>query len=156
MVVEMMKIGRLYISHKANPHSFPTPSTMARHAVLSSPEDSDHEEDTHNDHSRTRRTPKRVNNSAELSPSPATSFSSDKENRVINLARNAKDKARAMPPSKVLTTNSAEAEATRASKRRRLGQQKDRAHASLRLVPRERQNLAVIQGYSKGQAWSTS
>ena len=96
---------------------------MARRAVLSSPEDSDHEEDTQNDDSRTRRRQGRVDSPTELSPSPATSFSSDKENRVINPTRNANGKARAMPPpSKVPTTNSAEAEATRASKRRRLSE----------------------------------
>ena len=97
---------------------------MARRAVLSSPEESDHDERIQNNSASTRRSRARAESPTALSPSPAASFSSDKENRsVSNSARNANSKSQAMPPpSKLPTPNSAEPEATRASKRRRLSE----------------------------------
>ncbi|KAL8792999.1 MAG: hypothetical protein Q9195_004403 [Heterodermia aff. obscurata] len=97
---------------------------MARRAVISSPEESDHDERIQNNSLSTRRSRARAESPTALSPSPAASFSSDKENRsVTNTTRSANGKTQAMPPpSKLPTPNSAEPEAARASKRRRLSE----------------------------------
>ena len=97
---------------------------MARRAVISSPEESDHDEGIQRDNASTRRSRARAETPTALSPSPAASFSSDKENRSVqNTARNATGKSQAMPPpSKLPTPNSVEPEATRPSKRRRLSE----------------------------------
>ena len=95
---------------------------MARRAVLSSPEESDHDEGMQSNNTSTRRLRERAESPTALSPSPAASFSSDKENRSVpNNGRIANGKSQAMPPpSKLPTPNSVEPETTRASKRRRL------------------------------------
>lgn len=99
---------------------------MARRAVLSFQEESDHDERMQNNNASTRRSQARDEGPTALSPSPspAASFSSDKENRSVSTtARNATGKSQAMPPpSKLPTSNSAEPETTRASKRRRLSE----------------------------------
>jgi len=88
---------------------------MARRAVLSSPEPPDHDEDN----TSTRQADDRVANLG--SPSPAASFSSDKENRGVLAPRPANGKARAMaPPSRLPTPESVGPPSGRASKRRRL------------------------------------
>ena len=98
---------------------------MARRAVLESPEASDNDGALERNNAATRKGQGRVVNPASLSPSPAASFSSDKENHAVNTqsARNANGKSTAMPPpSKLPTPNSAEPEASRANKRRRLSE----------------------------------
>ena len=98
---------------------------MARHAVLSSPEDSDHIKRIQRNNASTRRGREGGVNVASLSPSPTASFSSDKENRSANQSagRNGSTKSNAMPPpSKLPTPNGVEPEVTRASKRRRLSE----------------------------------
>lgn len=90
---------------------------MARRAALSSPEPSDQEGDA----ATTPHLNERANNLG--SPSPAASFSSDKENRGAASSRHTNGKARAMPPpSKLPTPESAEGPSQRASKRRRLSE----------------------------------
>jgi len=90
-------------------------SNMARRAVLSSPGPPDHDEDN----TSSRQADGRAANLG--SPSPAASFSSDKENREILASRPANGKARAMPPpSRLPTPGSVEPPSGRASKRRRL------------------------------------
>ena len=88
---------------------------MARRAVLSSPESSD--EGGGNTAARQRgRRPANLG-----SPSPAASFSSDKENRAATSTSLTNGKSRAMPPlSKLPTPDTAEPPSERASKRRRL------------------------------------
>ena len=90
---------------------------MARLAALPSHDASDNDDDIQSDNGR-------VENLASLSPSPAASFSSDKENRAVNQpARNSHGKATEMPPpSKLPPPHSAEPDANRASKRRRLSE----------------------------------
>ena len=90
---------------------------MARLAVLSSPEESDHDEDA-----ASTRTGNGL--AANLwSPSPAASFSSDKENRGVSSTRNDNDKSRTMPPPSPLPTpETEEPPQGRANKRRRLSE----------------------------------
>ncbi|MCJ1474019.1 nuclear protein [Lambiella insularis] len=62
----------------------------------------------------------RPQNPGSLSPSPAASFSSDKENHQTS--RNNQRKSKAMPHPKLPTPGSAESTSTQSSKRRRLGE----------------------------------
>ena len=73
---------------------------------------------------QTRRDHGHVLNVASLSPSPAASFSSDKENRAdaTSSAYKRTGKSKAMPPPKLPTPSSAEPASPRASKRRKLSQ----------------------------------
>lgn len=88
---------------------------MARRAVLSSPDPPDHDEDS----TSMQQADGRAANLG--SPSPAASFSSDKENRGVLVSRPANGKARAMPPpSRLPTPGSVEPPSGRANKRRRL------------------------------------
>ena len=92
---------------------------MARRAVLSSPEQSDNDDNN----ALTRQSNGRVANPGSPSPSPAASFSSDKENRRVSSSRPANGKSRAMPPpSKLPTPDSTEPPSERATKRRRLSE----------------------------------
>ena len=96
---------------------------MARRAILSSPEPSENDEDPQNGLPSTRRRTTRLANPGSPSPSPAASFSSDKENRGASGSRDTHGKSRAMlPPSKLPTPDSAEPPSHRASKRRRLSE----------------------------------
>ncbi|MCJ1416442.1 nuclear protein [Xylographa parallela] len=75
--------------------------------------------------SSTRQTShRRSQNPGSLSPSPAASFSSDKENREASAqsSRNAQGKTRAMPPPKLPTPGSVEPTPSHMNKRRRLGE----------------------------------
>ena len=66
----------------------------------------------------------RSQNPGSLSPSPAASFSSDKENREISaqLSRNVHGKTKGMPPPKLPTPGSAEPTPSHMNKRRRLSE----------------------------------
>ena len=90
---------------------------MARLALLSSPEESDHDEGAISARSGDRR-------AANLgSPSPAASFSSDKENRGVLSVRNDNGKSRMMPPPSPLPTpETEEPPQERANKRRKLSE----------------------------------
>lgn len=74
--------------------------------------------------SPSRLNPGRVHGAASLSPSPAASFSSDKENQTATarLSRSTNGKSRNMQPPKIPTRASAEDGTQRAAKRRRLGE----------------------------------
>ena len=89
---------------------------MARSPILSSP-DGDEEEES----PPTRQSPRRARNTLDSpSPSPAASFSSDKENRVGSRQSHAKNKT--MPPPRLPTPVSGESASPHANKRRRLGE----------------------------------
>lgn len=94
---------------------------MARRAKLSTRRNEDGESQE-NLESR-RQTPGRVNLNS-LSPSPAASFSSDKENRQAQAdeARQNNGKAINMPPPQMPTSSSANHDSPRSSKKRKLGE----------------------------------
>lgn len=97
---------------------------MARSARLSPEEDG--EDNLQAASASTRQRPSRnaPTNLASLSPSPAASFSSDKENRqdTANVSRQAHGKAKAMAPPEIPTPTSGDSDASRSNKRRRLGE----------------------------------
>ncbi len=97
---------------------------MARQARLSSRTKENEEEELHSDAEPTRRRQGRVPNVASLSPSPAASFSSDKENRAATTssARASNGKSKAMAPPKLPTPTSIEPATPRANKRRKLSE----------------------------------
>lgn len=112
--------GAGVLPFKANIRSFTSAvrpqnaSKMARRAVLSSQEPSDQDEELAS---------MRQRNGPLGSPSPAASFSSDKENRGVSATGTGKGKARSMaPPSKLPTPDSAGPASERASKRRRISE----------------------------------
>ena len=88
-----------------------------------------------------------------LSPSPAASFSSDKENHSADpeAARQAGRKSSAMSPQKMLTPTSAEPSSPRSSKRRRLGE-RDVPNPSQRAHQRELQETGNAQFYDPDQS----
>lgn len=94
---------------------------MARRANLSG--DEDDEEEVQNNVASTRRRQGRVSLET-LSPSPAASFSSDKENRQVQTdkSRQDKGKGRAMAPPHLPSPAPAEHEAPRSNKRRKLSE----------------------------------
>ena len=94
---------------------------MARRAKLSTARNKD-EESQENPES-TRQTPGRVDLNS-LSPSPAASFSSDKENRQAQAdeARHNKGKVKSMPPPQMSTSSSANHDLPRSSKKRKIGE----------------------------------
>ena len=86
-------------------------------------EDEDEELPTRSSTTTRQLSHRRSKNPGSLSPSPAASFSSDKENRGIksNSSRESHGKSRAMPPPKLPTPGSAEFTGPHSNKRRRLG-----------------------------------
>lgn len=97
---------------------------MARSARLSPEEDGEENLQATSASTRQRSSRHAPNNLASLSPSPAASFSSDKENRqdTANASRQANAKTRAMPPPELPTPTSADSDTSRSNKRRRLGE----------------------------------
>ena len=98
---------------------------MARRARISTPVEEDEQlEEEYPEADRTQRDQRHVTNVASLSPSPAASFSSDKENRADgnSSARKNNGKSKAMPPPKLPTPSSTEPATPRASKRRKLSE----------------------------------
>ena len=95
---------------------------MARRANLSADEDDDGE--ARNNIGSTRRRPGRVSLES-LSPSPAASFSSDKENRETPATKSRQDKVknRSMPPPHLPSPALADSDELRSSKRRKLDEQ---------------------------------
>ncbi|KAL8902941.1 MAG: hypothetical protein Q9207_004264 [Kuettlingeria erythrocarpa] len=89
---------------------------MARRAEIHVPDDDDYAATPSHPDSR------RVNGVASLSPSPAASFSSDKENQTASarLSRSTNRKPKGMQPPKLPISASAEDGTPRAAKRRRL------------------------------------
>ena len=88
-----------------------------------------------------------------LSPSPAASFSSDKENHSIEpeSARQTSRKSSTMAPQKMLTPTSAEPSSPRSSKRRRLGE-RDVPNPSQRAHQKELQETGNAQYYDPDQS----
>lgn len=93
--------------------------TMARRANIPLSDGGDYDAQT-----TTRQNLDRVNGVASLSPSPAASFSSDKENHVNSArpSRSINGKSKSMQAPKLPTPASAEDGTPRAAKRRRLGE----------------------------------
>ena len=122
---------------------------MARLAVLSQSEEADEARVTPNPRTRSGR----VSHLGSLSPSPTTSFSSDKENRALagQAPQEINGKSRAMAPPKLPTPVSAEPASPRASKRRRLGE-RDAPNASQVAHERELQDLGNAQFYDPDQS----
>ena len=96
------------------------------------------------------RTPRHA---ASLSPSPAASFSSDKENRedVADMSRQGKGNDRAPPLSKFPTPTSVEPATPRTNKRRRL-EDRDVPMSSQAVHQRELEEAADTQYYDPDQA----
>ncbi|KAL8641376.1 MAG: hypothetical protein Q9228_001807 [Teloschistes exilis] len=88
---------------------------MSRRGDFTVSDDDDNEVD-----GSARQSSGRINGIGSLSPSPAASFSSDKENRVIPARSNGISKQ--MPPPKLPTPASAEDGTPRSNKRRKLGE----------------------------------
>lgn len=88
-----------------------------------------------------------------LSPSPAASFSSDKENHAAEpeSARQNNQRTGARSPQKMLTPISAEPPSPRSSKRRRLGE-RDAPNPSQRAHQRELQETGNAQYYDPDQS----
>ena len=125
---------------------------MARRANISQNAGDDEDESlkgSTSSHFTRRRAP----NISSLSPSPAASFSSDKENREARLSspQGTGAKARAMPPPKIPTPNSDEAPSPRASKRRRLSERHPPS-ASQAVHARELQKVGNRQFYDPDQS----
>lgn len=95
------------------------------------------------------RTPRRATS---LSPSPAASFSSDKENREASpeMSRSGKNKARGPPASKLPTPASAEDSTPRTNKRRRL-EDRDARTGTQAVHERELEEVADTQYYDPDQ-----
>ncbi|MCJ1405088.1 nuclear protein [Xylographa trunciseda] len=97
---------------------------MARLKRPSLPEDEEEELPSQSEPSTRHTSHRRSQNPGSLSPSPAASFSSDKENREVSaqLSGITQGKSRAMPPPKLPTPGSAEPTPSHTNKRRRLGE----------------------------------
>lgn len=98
---------------------------MARLTRRLSPEADDQEDIQSSPSTSTRQRPSRPSiNPGPLSPSPAASFSSDKENREASAStgRQTNGKSRAMPPPNMPTPTSVDPGTTHTNKRRRLGE----------------------------------
>ena len=124
---------------------------MARRANIPISDDDDY--DAHDTSISREQGLGRVNGIASLSPSPAASFSSDKENRVaaIRPARSAKGKGKAMQPPRIPTPASAEDGTPRTAKRRRLGE-RGVPNASQVLHEKELDRLGHNQFYDPNQS----
>lgn len=95
---------------------------MARRTALAASEDDEY--DGYDPAASSRRESSRAHGVASLSPSPAASFSSDKENHstTTHLSRSINGKSKTMQPPKLPTPASAEDRTPRAAKRRKLGE----------------------------------
>lgn len=131
---------------------FPTPiiAVMARRAHIPLSEREEGEKEMEATRSRRGRVPTTIGS---LSPSPAASFSSDKENRSIETesARQISRKSSAMSPQKMLTPTSAEPSSPRSSKRRRLAE-RDVPNPSQRAHQKELQETGNAQFYDPDQS----
>lgn len=127
---------------------------MARLAPRASAEEDDHD-DIHSVRSAsTRQRPSRPSvNPGSLSPSPAASFSSDKENREASAStsRQANGKSRTMPPPKMPTPSSVEPPTPHANKRRRLGERDAPNNASQIAHQRELDEIDDTKFYDPDQ-----
>ncbi|KAL8738708.1 MAG: hypothetical protein Q9181_000530 [Wetmoreana brouardii] len=121
---------------------------MARRANIPLSDDEDYDAGT-----STQQDPGRVNSVGSLSPSPAASFSSDKENRTTATknSRSTNPKSRSMAPPKIPTSASAEDETPRSSKRRRLGE-RGVPNASQAAHDKELDKLGHTQYYDPNQS----
>lgn len=121
---------------------------MARLAKRPSPDDGEESDPGVS----TRQPPnRRSDNARSLSPSPAASFSSDKENQSESTQRmrDLSGKAATMGPPKLLTPGSAESTA-HSNKRRRLGD-RDAANASQALLREQLSKVEDLQYYDPDQ-----
>lgn len=122
---------------------------MARHNKQSLTEDEENPKEIRAARSR----PARVSTIRSLSPSPAASFSSDKENHAIELgsARQLNRRSGAMSPQKLPTPTSAEPQSPRSNKRRKFGE-RDAPNPSQRAHERELQETGNVQFYDPDQS----
>lgn len=123
---------------------------MARLANISRPDEEDGDVHPSSAMARPRRT--RGTNLDSLSPSPAASFSSDKENResASESSHQANAKSKAMAPPKIPTSASVDPLSPRANKRRRLGE-RGAPNASQMAHERELRELGNTQFYDPEQ-----
>ncbi|KAL8706171.1 MAG: hypothetical protein Q9201_000749 [Fulgogasparrea decipioides] len=121
---------------------------MARRANIPLSDEEDFDAGT-----STRQDSGRVNGVGSLSPSPAASFSSDKENRATATrnSRSTNPRSRSMAPPKLPTPTSAEDETPRSSKRRRLGE-RGIPNASQVAHDKELNKLGHTQYYDPNQS----
>ena len=128
---------------------------MARLARRSSPEANDQEDIQLSRSTSTRQRPGRPSaNPGSLSPSPAASFSSDKENREVSASkgRQTNGKSRAMPPPpKMPTPTSVEPGTPHANKRRRLGERGAPNNASQVALQRDLDEIDDTKYYDPDQ-----
>lgn len=119
---------------------------MARRANLSPPDEDEDEQ-------AVRRRPNRISTTGPLSPSPAASFSSDKENREAEAepSGHINGKSKAMPPPKLPSPNSAEPSSPKSNKRRRLCE-RDVPNASQIAHEKELERLGNTQYYDPDQS----
>ena len=96
---------------------------MARRANMSTARDEDEDEETQTNPVSTRQRHGRVYMNS-LSPSPASSFSSDKENRQSQADNTQQhtERAKNMPPPQISTTSLASHDLPRSSKKRKFGE----------------------------------
>ena len=127
---------------------------MARRARLSTPgRENEIEEETYSDTDTTRQRPGRVSNVDTLSPSPAASFSSDKENRAAATSSTRRNnvKSKAMAPPKLPTPTSTEPATPRATKRRKLSE-RDIPNASQIAHQKQLEELGNREHYDPDQS----
>ena len=126
---------------------------MARLARFSSAED-DEDEELPTRPNTTAQLPshRRSHNPGSLSPSPAASFSSDKENHGVTSTSSGDShgKSRAMPPPKLPTPGSAESIGPHSNKRRRLGE-RDAPNASQAALEHELSEIEDRRYYDPDQ-----
>ncbi|KAL8652046.1 MAG: hypothetical protein Q9210_002916 [Variospora velana] len=124
---------------------------MARRTSLAVSEDDEY--DGHDPAVSSRLDSSRVNGIASLSPSPAASFSSDKENHssATGLSRSTNGKPKTMQPPKLPTPASAEDVTPRAAKRRKLGE-RGVPNASQVAHEKELDNLGHSKFYDPNQS----
>lgn len=138
----------------AGPESeFFTHFKMARLANPSPSHRDDEQDDVQRTAATTRLRRTRVANQPSEPHSPASSFSSDKENQqaALDSSRQEKAKSRAMPPPNLPIPNSVEPSSSRASKRRRLSE-RDVPNASQVAHERELRESGNFQFYDPDQA----
>lgn len=141
-----LRFGQIRRTHRV----YPSIPVMARGSNLSlSTGNEEEEKEIQSNRSRRARVP----TIGSLSPSPAASFSSDKENHSATPGptRRAGRRASAMSPQKLPTPTSAEPPSPRSSKRRRLGE-RDAPNQSQIAHETELQESGSAQFYDPDQS----
>lgn len=125
---------------------------MARRAKLSTARDGDESEQTQTNLESTRQRHGRVNMNS-LSPSPASSFSSDKENRQARAEDTQQniESAKNMPPPQIATASPASHNLPRSSRKRKLGE-RNAANASQTAYERQLAEVGDRRFYDPEQS----